>query len=123
MLELSQDDYMTTFQSRFGREEWLTPYTDETLKGLPAQGVKSLQVICPGFSSDCLETIEEIGEENREYFEENGGERYEYIPCLNSDAAHIDMLYGLLQDNLGGWVSEPDTNVRYSEAKKLNAPV
>ncbi len=123
MLELSKDDYMTTFQSRFGREEWLTPYTDETLKGLPAQGVKSLQVICPGFSSDCLETIEEIGEENREYFVENGGERYEYIPCLNSDASHIDMLYGLLQDNLGGWASEPNTEVRHSEAQKLNAPV
>ena len=83
-LGLAKDEYMTTFQSRFGREEWLKPYTDETLKGLPEQGVKSLQVICPGFSADCLETIEEIGEENREYFMENGGERYEYIPCLNA---------------------------------------
>src|SRR5690554_5431461 len=84
-LGLGKDEFMTTFQSRFGREEWLQPYTDMTLKALPEQGVKSLQVVCPGFSSDCLETIEEIGEENREYFMESGGERFEYIPCLNAD--------------------------------------
>ena len=114
---------MTTFQSRFGREEWLKPYTDETLKALPKQGVKSLQVVCPGFSSDCLETIEEIGEENREYFMEAGGERYEYIPCLNSDAAHIDMLHQLLRENLGGWQCETDIATRSAEAKKLCAPV
>ena len=122
-LGLDKSEYMTTFQSRFGREEWLTPYTDETLKGLPAQGVKSLQVICPGFSSDCLETIEEIGEENMEYFMENGGETYQYIPCLNSDDAHIDMLFSLLQDNLQGWDIETDTSVRAAEAKALDAPV
>ena len=75
---------MTTFQSRFGREEWLKPYTDETLKSLPEKGVKSIQVMCPGFSADCLETIEEIGEENREYFMEAGGERYEYITITSA---------------------------------------
>jgi ferrochelatase len=122
-LGLDKNEYMTTFQSRFGREEWLTPYTDETLKNFPAQGVKSLQVICPGFSSDCLETIEEIGEENREYFMENGGEKYQYIPCLNSDDAHIDMLFSLLKDNLHGWDVETDTTIRASEAKALDAPV
>ncbi len=111
-LGLQADEYMTTFQSRFGREEWLTPYTDETLKALPEQGVHSLQVICPGFSSDCLETIEEIGEENREYFMESGGKEYQYIPCLNSDDAHIEMLFNLLQDNLYGWDVEQDMSVR-----------
>ena len=121
-LGLKEGEYMTTFQSRFGREEWLKPYTDETLKALPKQGVKSLQVVCPGFSSDCLETIEEIGEENREYFMEAGGERYEYIPCLNSDAAHIDMLHQLLRENLGGWQCETDIATRSAEAKKLCAP-
>ena len=103
LLGLQEHEYMTTFQSRVGLDEWLKPYTDDTMKALPSQGVKSVQVICPGFSSDCLETIEEIGEENREYFEENGGERFEYIASLNSDDAHLDMLFELLQSNMQGW--------------------
>lgn len=102
-LDLAKDEYMTTFQSRFGREEWLQPYTDETLKALPGKGVKSIQVVCPGFSSDCLETIEEIGEENREYFMENGGQDYQYIECLNADTAHVDMLSQLILENMQGW--------------------
>ena len=102
-LALKADEHMTTFQSRFGREEWLTPYTDETLKALPGQGVKSVQVFCPGFSADCLETIEEIGEENREYFEHAGGERYEYITALNDRPEHIDALVALIEENLAGW--------------------
>ena len=122
-LGLQKDEYMTTFQSRFGREEWLTPYTDETLKGLPSTGVKSLQVICPGFSSDCLETIEEIGEENCEYFMEHGGERFEYIPCLNANDDHIEMLFGLLQDNMQGWQVETDIATRARDAKALHAPM
>lgn len=107
-LGLSSDQYMTTFQSRFGREEWLKPYTDETLKALPSQGVKSIQVFCPGFSSDCLETIEEIGQENREYFMESGGESYEYIPALNDDSSHIDMMIQLLEPHLQNWLLSPE---------------
>ncbi len=103
-LGLTEDEYITTFQSRFGREEWLKPYTDETLKSLPGSGVKNVQLICPGFSSDCLETIEEIGQENREYFEESGGETYDYIPCLNDSASHIHLLCNLIKHNLQGWV-------------------
>lgn len=102
-LGLSKDVYMTTFQSRFGREEWLKPYTDHTLKAFPEQGVKSVQVVCPGFSADCLETIEEIGEENREYFMAAGGERYEYIPALNASESHIDVLTQLVERHLQGW--------------------
>lgn len=102
-LGLSKEEYMTTFQSRFGRAEWLKPYTDHTLKSLAQQGVKSVQMICPGFSSDCLETIEEIGVENREYFMEAGGERYEYIPALNAEEEHITMLTQLVENNLQGW--------------------
>jgi ferrochelatase len=124
-LGLNESEYMTTFQSRFGREEWLKPYTDHTLQSFPEQGVKSVQVVCPGFSSDCLETIEEIGEENRDYFIEAGGERYEYIEALNSDEAHINMLQNLVRDNLLGW----DMNIgnssehmqRETLAKKLGA--
>ena len=81
-LGLADDQWMTTFQSRFGREEWLQPYTDATLKALPGQGVKSVQVFCPGFSADCLETVEEIDEENRGYFEQAGGESFAYILSL-----------------------------------------
>uniref|UniRef100_A0A486XSV4 Ferrochelatase n=1 Tax=Rheinheimera sp. BAL341 TaxID=1708203 RepID=A0A486XSV4_9GAMM len=113
-LGLSKDSYLTTFQSRFGREEWLKPYTDATLKDLPTQGVKSVQVFCPGFSADCLETIEEIAEENKEYFLHAGGERYEYISALNAEPEHIDALCQLIKDNLQGWQvnAEPERSVR-----------
>lgn len=107
-LGLEPDSWMTTFQSRFGREEWLRPYTDETLKILPAQGVASVQVLCPGFSADCLETLEEIGQENREYFLAAGGERYEYIPALNAQPAHLDALEALIVQHLQGWEPSPD---------------
>jgi ferrochelatase len=120
-LGLAHDEYMTTFQSRFGREEWLTPYTDETMKSLPSKGVKSIQVMCPGFSADCLETIEEIGEENREYFIEAGGERYEYIPALNSDDEHIDVLFDIVEDNLHGWQVSTDNSQRAGLARALGA--
>ena len=120
-LGLTHDEYMTTFQSRFGKAEWLKPYTDETMKSLPGNGVKSIQVMCPGFSADCLETIEEIGEENREYFMEAGGEKYEYIPALNSDEEHIDMLFGLVKENLHGWTVNKDTALRAGLARALGA--
>ncbi|WP_197477588.1 ferrochelatase, partial [Alcanivorax sp. HI0044] len=97
------DQWMTTFQSRFGREEWLQPYTDATLKSLPGQGVKSVQVFCPGFSADCLETVEEIDEENRGYFEAAGGESFAYISAMNAEPAHLDALTQLIEDNLQGW--------------------
>ncbi|WP_282145985.1 ferrochelatase [Alteromonas stellipolaris] len=120
-LGLTHEEYMTTFQSRFGKAEWLKPYTDATMKSLPGQGVKSIQVMCPGFSADCLETIEEIGEENREYFMEAGGEKYEYIPALNSDEEHIDMLFGLVKENLHGWTVSKDTALRAGLARALGA--
>ncbi|HHW3987968.1 TPA: ferrochelatase [Raoultella planticola] len=94
-LGLSPDRAMMTFQSRFGREPWLTPYTDETLKMLGEKGVKHIQVICPGFAADCLETLEEIAVQNREVFLEAGGQKYEYIPALNADSAHIEMMVNL----------------------------
>lgn len=103
-LGLSESDYRVVFQSRFGREEWLKPYTDETLKALPGEGIRSVQVVCPGFSADCLETLEEIGVENRDYFTEAGGERYEYIPCLNSSGAHIAALTAIIDEQLTGWL-------------------
>jgi len=107
-LGLAEDEYMTTFQSRFGREEWLQPYTDVTLKALPKQGIKHVAVVCPGFSADCLETLEEIDQENREYFEEAGGETYHYIKALNDRPAHLDALTELIAQHAQGWVELND---------------
>jgi ferrochelatase len=99
-LKLDEDKVMLTFQSRFGKATWLQPYTDATLKSLPDQGVKHVAIICPGFSADCLETIEEIESENKEYFIEAGGETFHYIPCLNDNEDHIDMMMELVQQHL-----------------------
>ncbi|MGM7922494.1 ferrochelatase [Yersinia enterocolitica] len=99
-LSLPAEQIMMTYQSRFGREPWLTPYTDETLKSLPSQGVKHIQLICPGFSADCLETLEEIKEQNREIFLHAGGEKFEYIPALNDDESHIDLLEQLVKQEI-----------------------
>jgi len=91
-LGLNDDQWLQTFQSRFGKAKWLTPYTDQTLKQWGKEGVEHVQVICPGFSADCLETLEEIDGENREYFIESGGKEYSYIPALNSRPDHIEAL-------------------------------
>ena len=94
-LGLPPEKVMMTFQSRFGREPWLTPYTDETLKMLAEKGTQHIQVMCPGFSADCLETLEEIAVQNREIFLEAGGKQYEYIPALNATPEHIEMMVKL----------------------------
>lgn len=95
---------MVVFQSRFGREEWLQPYLDETLAALPARGVKKIAVISPAFVTDCLETLEEIAEAGRATFLEAGGEAFTYIPCLNDTDAHIDFLAELATAELQGWL-------------------
>ncbi|MDM3276867.1 ferrochelatase [Citrobacter sp. Ce119] len=94
-LGLPPEKVMMTFQSRFGREPWLTPYTDETLKMLAEKGTRHIQVMCPGFAADCLETLEEIAVQNREIFLEAGGKQYEYIPALNATPEHIEMMVNL----------------------------
>nr|WP_204796827.1 ferrochelatase [Oceanisphaera litoralis] len=100
-LGLERHEWRTTFQSRFGREPWLQPYTDETMKALPGEGIKKVSVICPAFSADCLETLEEIAEQNKEIFLEAGGEAYHYIPALNDNPAHIRMMMDLVCRELG----------------------
>ena len=89
-------EIQTTFQSRFGPQEWLTPYTDKTLESLPEKGVKNLLVICPGFASDCVETLEEINIQGRESFIEKGGENFDLIPCLNDNSDHIKLFQKLI---------------------------
>ena len=95
----------TTFQSVFGREEWLKPYTVEEVARLAKdEGVKNIAICAPAFSADCIETLEEINEEINESFEHAGGEQFTYIPCLNDDPAHIAALCGIIDENLLGWV-------------------
>ncbi|HEX2448192.1 MAG TPA: ferrochelatase [Methyloceanibacter sp.] len=93
-----------TFQSRFGRAEWIKPYTDATVEALARGGVKKIAIVCPGFAADCIETLEEIAVENKEIFLEHGGETFSYIPCLNDSDAGISVLVHLIERELQGWV-------------------
>ena len=93
-------EIQTTFQSRFGPQEWLTPYTDKTLESLPSRGIKNLLVICPGFASDCVETLEEINIQGRESFIEKGGKNFDLIPCLNDNSDHIKLFEKLISKYL-----------------------
>ncbi|HYH41012.1 MAG TPA: ferrochelatase, partial [Burkholderiales bacterium] len=106
-LGLKAEEYRVTFQSRFGRAEWLQPYTSEVLRTLGAQGVGRVDVICPGFVSDCLETLEEIAIEGKGIFIEAGGREFQYIPCLNDSHPWIAALTGLVERNLTGWIAQP----------------
>jgi len=99
-LGLDEERAQIAFQSRFGKEPWVQPYTDETLKKWGKAGVKSVDVICPGFAADCLETLEEIGSENRNYFLNSGGEHYRYIPALNDNEAHIRALAQIISEQV-----------------------
>ncbi len=108
-LQLPEDRYRVTFQSRLGREEWLKPYTDVVLEALARAGTRKVDVICPGFSIDCLETLDEVDRELREIFLEAGGDQFRYIPCLNDRPEQIDLYTDLIRRNLQGWVEAKDT--------------
>lgn len=107
-LRLKQDQYLITFQSRFGRAEWLQPYTAATLKQLGKQKTRRVDMVCPGFITDCLETLEEINMEVRDEFLRAGGGEYHYIPCLNAHPDWVHALTNLVLDNLHGWLDKPD---------------
>ena len=92
-----------TFQSRFGRAEWVKPYTDKTVEELARDGVKAIAIVTPGFAADCIETLEEIAEENKEIFHEFGGEKFSYIPCLNDSDGGIEVIVHLIERELQGW--------------------
>ncbi|WP_343232547.1 ferrochelatase [Motiliproteus sediminis] len=107
-LGVADNDYLATFQSRFGPAEWVKPYTDETLERLGKEGVKSIDVLSPAFSADCLETLEEIAEENREVFLKAGGKQYHYVPALNARPDHIALLLQLVEEQAGHWLQSGD---------------
>lgn len=105
-LGLDKDQYQVAFQSRFGKQEWLKPYLADTLEALGKSKTKRLDVVCPGFSSDCLETLEEIAMEGKGIFQSNGGGEYHYIPALNANEEWIHAMTEIALDNLSGWVTE-----------------
>ena len=101
---LDASKLLLTFQSRFGFDEWLKPYTDKTMERLAKEGVRRIAVVTPGFSADCLETLEEIAQENAEIFKHNGGEQFSYIPCLNDSEPGMDVIRQLVLRELQGWI-------------------
>ncbi|MGJ7508917.1 ferrochelatase [Variovorax sp. GT1P44] len=107
-LQLTPSQYRVTFQSRFGRAKWLEPYTEPTLRELGASGVERVDVMCPGFPADCLETLEEIAMEGRDAFLGAGGKAFHYIPCLNDSGPWITALAGIAERHLGGWPTRPE---------------
>ncbi len=120
-LGLEKDQYKVTFQSRFGKAKWLEPYTEPTLIKMASEGVKSVDVICPGFTGDCLETLEEINMEAREAFLHAGGEKFSYIACLNDSPAWISALAGISAQHLAGWPTQAAPDAQALAASKTAA--
>jgi ferrochelatase len=101
---LPKDKLQVVFQSRFGKAEWLQPYAQQTVEGLPGKGVKNLVMIMPGFASDCVETLEEVAIGLGETFHENGGENFSAVPCLNDSPESVDMMETIVRRELLGWL-------------------
>jgi protoporphyrin/coproporphyrin ferrochelatase len=115
-LQLDDGAFDVSFQSRVGRETWLQPYTEDVLRELPGQGIRHLQVLCPGFAVDCLETLEEIAMRGRDTFLAAGGERLDYIPALNDSAGQVDALFALVRRHAAGWDEFAGADVPASRA-------
>jgi ferrochelatase len=120
-LGLEKDQYSVTFQSRFGKAKWLEPYTEPSLRALAKRGVARVDVVCPGFTGDCLETLEEIGMEGKHAFLVAGGKEFQYIPCLNDDAAWIAALGAITQQHLGGWPTRDEADAQALAASRERA--
>jgi ferrochelatase len=120
-LNLPADKLLVTFQSRFGRAEWLQPYTEPTLRELARQGVGRVDVACPGFVSDCLETLEEIAQEVRHAFLSAGGQEFHYVPCLNDDPRWIAALASIAEQHLGGWPTREQPSEAALQAQRERA--
>lgn len=120
-LQLSDSEWQVSFQSRLGREPWLQPYTDHVLEAIADKGGKHVQVVCPGFAVDCLETLEEIAMQNEELFIEAGGERLDYIPALNAEPAHARLLAKLVSAHLQGWPPTQTTDDGHRQQRALQS--
>jgi ferrochelatase len=120
-LNLAPEQYRICFQSRFGKAEWLQPYTAPTLKALAGEGVGRIDIICPGFTADCLETLEEIAQEGKADFLAAGGKEYHYIPALNEDNRWLHALSHLVEQHLGGWPSKTAPDPKSQEASAARA--
>jgi protoporphyrin/coproporphyrin ferrochelatase len=120
-LGLSKDELLVTFQSRLGQAEWLQPYTEPTLIALAKQGIKRVDVMCPGFTSDCLETLEEINQEAREAFLHAGGKEFNYLPCLNDQTEWIGALSSIAIQHLQGWTTTSNPDVAALESQRQRA--
>jgi len=116
-LNLKDVEWELAFQSRFGKAKWLQPYTDKRLAALPGEGIKTIDVFCPGFSADCIETLEEIDMQNHESFLQNGGLSFNYIPALNAEPTHIHALVKIISRHISGW-SENLSNINKKEDKQ-----
>ena len=122
LLQLGETQWQTTFQSRFGPEPWLQPYTDHTLEKLAKQDTRHVQIICPGFAADCLETLEEINMQNRTIFLTHGGKTFHYIPALNTEPSHIELMTEIIRLNAGDWLTLKQPQDKPAErAKALGA--
>ncbi|RZI97469.1 MAG: ferrochelatase, partial [Rubrivivax sp.] len=120
-LGLAPDRFTLTFQSRFGKAKWLEPYTEPTLEALGRKGTKRVDVMCPGFIADCLETLEEIAQEGRDAFLAAGGQEFHYIPCLNDSTPWITALADIAERHLSGWVTREPTDVAALAAQRTRA--
>jgi protoporphyrin/coproporphyrin ferrochelatase len=126
-LSLGEKEWSVSFQSQVGREEWLRPYTDELLLEFAKNGPKRVTVVCPGFATDCLETLEEIALRNRETFLAAGGEAYDYVPALNAEASHVETLANVISRHAQGWpetsnVMRDDPEAARQRALRAGAP-
>lgn len=120
-LALEAGSWDLCFQSRFGRQQWLEPYTDRTLTLLAQAGVGTIDVVCPGFAIDCLETLEEIALQNAALFQQAGGRELRYIPALNDSASHVDALSGIIDDHLAGWLDGAAADARRNPDERAEA--
>lgn len=120
-LDLAPGQWQLTFQSRVGREEWLKPYTDKTLEAWGADSLGSVEVVCPGFSVDCLETLEEIAMQNREIFQARGGGDYRYIPALNESPGQVGLLVELVREHIAGWEHPEAERLEQRQASQRRA--
>ena len=119
-LDFDASNIITTFQSRFGRAEWLKPYTIDTIRDLGIEKTRRIDVFCPGFVADCLETLEEIDAENREEFEKHGGQEFHFIPCLNDSTKWIDALTNICTKELGHWLNDHEAQTAQEKASKIS---